>query len=282
MPAARRRRVRRLERRWPKPRLKVAQILKWADQFRRRKGRWPHHFDGRIEGAGDDTWARVNDALAQGNRGLPGGSSLANLLYRKRGVRSPRNVPALSEDQIFRWARSHHNRTGRWPHLDSGKVKDAPAETWSALDLALARGTRGLRGRSSVAQLLASRDVKRSPQRRPALTVRQVLTLADRFFQAHGHWPHFFDSGPIDELPGDTWLTIDKGLRRGRRNLPGGRTLAGSLNKHRGILAGGRGDPSGNRNGYTWTGFSRRGRRTLGSMELLRIAIRAPFPAPAD
>ena len=167
MSPARRRRVRRLERRWPKPRLKVAQILKWADGFRRREGRWPHHFDGRIEGAGEDTWARVNDALARGNRGLPGGSSLANLLYRKRGVRSPRNVPALSEDQIFRWARVHYKRTGSWPHLKSGKVKDAPGETWTALDLALARGTRGLPGGSSVAQLLASRGVKRNPQKRP-------------------------------------------------------------------------------------------------------------------
>ncbi len=74
---ARRRRIRRLEARWPKPRLKFAQILKWADEFHRRKGRWPHHFDGRIQGAGDDTWARVNDALARGNRGLPGRSSLA-------------------------------------------------------------------------------------------------------------------------------------------------------------------------------------------------------------
>ncbi len=237
MPPARRRRIRRLERLWPKPRLRIAQILKWADEFHRRKGRWPHHFDGRIEGAGEDTWARVNDALARGNRGLPGGSSLARLLFRHRGVRSPRNVPGLNEEQIFRWAKAHYRRTGQWPMLNSGPVKDARGDTWTAIDLALARGTRGLPGGSSLAQLLDRHGVKRNPLNRPALTVKQVLALADAFFKSHGHWP-YRDSGPIDELPGETWRTIDKALRRGSRGLPGGRTLAGMLNEHRGIFAG--------------------------------------------
>src|SRR5262245_39316331 len=194
MPSARRRIPRRLKARWPKPRLKVAEILKWADQFHRRKGRWPHHFDGRIEGAGEDTWSRVNDALAQGNRGLHGGSSLAKLLFRHRGVRSPRNVPALTEAQIFRWAREHHKWTGKWPQIHTGKVKDAPGETWTALDLALARGTRGLPGMSSLAQLLHSRGVKRNLQSREKLTVDQVLALADTFYKTRGHWP-YLDSG---------------------------------------------------------------------------------------
>lgn len=237
MPPARRRIPHRLKARWSKPRLRVAQILKWADEFHRGKGRWPHHFDGRIEGAGEDTWARVNDALARGNRGLPGRSSLAKLLFRRRGVRSPRNVPAMSERQIFRWAREHFKRTGEWPKLNSGVVKDARGESWNAIDLALSRGTRGLPGRSSVAQLLDSRGVKRNPQRRPSLTVRQVLALADRFYKTHGHWP-YLDSGPINGLPGETWRAIDKALRRGSRGLPGGLTLAGLLNKHRGIFDG--------------------------------------------
>ena len=227
---------------WPKPRLKDTQILKWADEFHRRKRRWPHHFDGPIEGAGEDTWSRVNDALAQGNRGLPGGSSLANLLYRRRGVRSPRNVPALSEEQIFRWARAHFKRTGKWPQLSSGKVKDAPVETWNAIDMALARGTRGLPAGSSLAQLLDQRGAKSNPQRRPPLTVKQVLALADKFYAAHGYWP-YDDSGPIDDLPGQTWMTIEKALNRGTRGLPGGRTLAGFLNEHRGIFGGRRGRP---------------------------------------
>lgn len=58
--------------RWPKPRLTVAMILRWADEFHRQKKRWPHHFDGRIQQAGDETWARVNSALSRGNRSCPG------------------------------------------------------------------------------------------------------------------------------------------------------------------------------------------------------------------
>lgn len=152
-------------------------------------------------------------------------------------VRSPRNVPLLTEEQIFRWARAHFKRTGKWPHLSSGPVKDAPGETWTAIDLALARGTRGLPGGSSLAQLLDRQGVKRNPQRRPALTVKQVLALADAFFRSHGHWP-YRDSGPIDGLPGEKWMAIDKALRRGKRGLPGGKTLAGFLNEHRGIFDG--------------------------------------------
>jgi hypothetical protein len=172
--------------------------------------------------------------LAQGYRGLPGRSSLANLLFRHRGVRSPRNVPALREEQIFRWARSHFKRTGRWPHLDSGNVKDAPGETWAALDIALTRGTRSLPGGSSLAQLLASRGVKRNPQKLPPFTVSQVLALADQFFSSSGHWP-YPNSGPIDDLPNETWMAINKALERGSRGLPAGWKLPSFLDKHRRI-----------------------------------------------
>ena len=80
-PAKKRRTPKRLRSAWPKPELKVEQSLAWADEYFRREGRWPHHFDGPIPGTVEETWAKVNQGLANGNRGLPGGSSLANLLY---------------------------------------------------------------------------------------------------------------------------------------------------------------------------------------------------------
>ena len=40
------------------------------------------------EAAFGDTWLHVDDALRCGIRGLPGGSSLAHLLFVHRGVRS--------------------------------------------------------------------------------------------------------------------------------------------------------------------------------------------------
>ena len=157
LPAKRRRTPLRLRTGWPKPRLKITQVLEWADEFHRQKGRWPHHFDGRIPGAGEDPWARINDALAQGYRGLHGGSSLARVLFLRRGVRSPRNVPDPNERQIFQWAQVHFRRTRKWPSESSGQIQKAPGETWAAIDLALARGTRSLTGGSSLALFLDAR-----------------------------------------------------------------------------------------------------------------------------
>jgi hypothetical protein len=85
--------------------------------------------------------------------------------------------------------------------------------------------------------LLDAQGVKRNPLKRPPLTERQILVLADAFFKTHRHWP-YRDSGPIAELPGETWSTIDRALRRGSRGLPPGSSLASLLNRHRAIFGG--------------------------------------------
>jgi len=70
------------------PHLTVNQILAWADEFRERTGSWPtsRHFAEVIAGSGGQRWWAVDRALREGMRGLPGGSSLARLLARDRGV----------------------------------------------------------------------------------------------------------------------------------------------------------------------------------------------------
>lgn len=232
-----RRPSRRLRSRWLKPRLTVAMILQWADEFRRRKRRWPHHFDGRISRAGEDTWARVNSALARGDRGLPGRSSLARLLFVHRGVRSPRNVPALSDEKIVKWAQRHYERLGNWPTEASGPILDADGETWAAVDLALRRGRRGLPGGLSLARLLDACGLRTNPQGRPPFTEQQILALADTHFKNRSEWPSK-GSGAVDGLPGETWEAIDRAFRRGLRGLSGGRSLVSFLEKHRSILGG--------------------------------------------
>jgi hypothetical protein len=62
------------------PRLSKMQILAWADDHLRRTGRYPTAESGPVWGAPGETWKAVHLALAQGLRGLPGGSSLARLL----------------------------------------------------------------------------------------------------------------------------------------------------------------------------------------------------------
>jgi hypothetical protein len=136
------------------PRLTPDLILAWADAHRQRTGRWPRVRSGPIPEAPGETWFRVDTALARGNRGLPGGSSLTKLLVKHRGARHPKYPPPLTRKQIVAWARAHHERTGEWPTPESGPVVDAPGETWKGIEMALVEGTRQLRGTSSLHRLL--------------------------------------------------------------------------------------------------------------------------------
>jgi len=136
------------------PRLTIDQILRMADLYLGATGRWPKCTDGAIPGFPGETWKAVDSALRHGARGLPGGSSLAELLCARRGTRNRRNLPSLTEAAILAWALAHEKRTGQRPRQKSGAVVDAPGETWSALDMALRQGHRGLPGGSSLARLL--------------------------------------------------------------------------------------------------------------------------------
>jgi hypothetical protein len=107
MPYRRRRRKRRR-----RPKLVIAQILGWADEFYRETGRWPRKDSGPIAGELEETWRRVDNALCHGLRSLPAGSSLAQFLAWYRGVRNVRRLPILTEREILRWARDHRWRTG--------------------------------------------------------------------------------------------------------------------------------------------------------------------------
>jgi hypothetical protein len=222
--------------RYRRPDLTVARILTWADDYHRRNGRWPRHSSGRIRPF-DETWHAINMALTRGHRGLPGGSSLAKLLAAERGVRNPYCPPPLSERQIMGWARAHFRRTGEWPRASSGPISEVPGETWTAVNTALLRGTRGLPGKSSISSLLAANGIKHNRTALPRLPVAQILKWADLFFQRHGHWP-LLHSGPVEGFPLESWLGIDTALRCDLRGLSGNISLARFLNRHRNLFRG--------------------------------------------
>jgi hypothetical protein len=136
------------------PDLTLAQILAWADRYHEATGSWPKHDSGPIPTAPEETWEAVDTALRIGIRGLKGKDSLARLLSRRRGVRNNADLPRLTPRKVLKWADHHVNRTGKWPTCESGPVADAPGETWSAVNLALWQGLRGLPGGSSLAKLL--------------------------------------------------------------------------------------------------------------------------------
>lgn len=62
------------------PPLSEELILRWADEHKRRRGRWPTESSGQVESAPREKWINVSAALRAGFRTLPGGSSLHQLL----------------------------------------------------------------------------------------------------------------------------------------------------------------------------------------------------------
>jgi hypothetical protein len=72
-------------RKWGRrPALTVKLIREWAQEHRRRTGKWPSASSGPVAAAPDENWNAINLALTQGHRGLPGGSSLAKLLKKRK------------------------------------------------------------------------------------------------------------------------------------------------------------------------------------------------------
>ena len=176
---------------------------------------------------------RVDATLQQGNRGLRGGSSLAQLLAAACGKRNHLAPPPLSYEKILAWADAHHERTGQWPHVNSGPVVDAPGERWDVIDNTLWQGHRTLPGGSSLRRLLVKKRGLRHPLHLPDLTEEQIVCWAKQHRERTGSWPNS-DAGAITEALGETWRSVDYALRQGRRGLPGRSSLAQLLAARRG------------------------------------------------
>jgi hypothetical protein len=215
------------------PSFTIKQILDWADLHHHRYGYWPNSQSGPIDDAPEETWSCVNRALQGGYRGLKGGSTLARLLVKRRGVLCHKHQPELTVEQILRWTDAHRERTGHWPNMASGPVVDAPGECWSAINQALLHGFRGLPGRCSLARLLAeSRGASYQKRSHERLTCKQVLAWARAHRRRTGRWPTE-NSGLIQESWGDTWHGVDAALRKGSRGLPGGSSVSRLIKRYR-------------------------------------------------
>jgi hypothetical protein len=136
------------------PRLSLEQVLAWVDEHHRRTGSWPTSDTGPVAKAPGETWSAVNAALQKGRRGFPGGSSLARLLAKRRGVRNPKQPPRLSVQLILKWADKYRRHNGLWPTKHSGSIDGMDGETWAMIDRALTKRQRGLSSRFSLYHLL--------------------------------------------------------------------------------------------------------------------------------
>jgi hypothetical protein len=95
-----------------------------------------------------------------------------------------------------------------------GPIAEAPGETWLAVNHALRRGSRGLQGGASLAELLAvERDV-RNRVNLPPLNRKVILRRAVSFHRRMGHWPTK-SSKAVPEVPGDSWQMLEEALLHG-------------------------------------------------------------------
>jgi hypothetical protein len=206
------------------PDLSYTRILRWADRHQAETGQWPKNTSGKIQHTRGEKWENVDRALRHGLRGLPGGSSLAQLLESRRGVPNKSDLPELSYVRILAWADAYQARSGEWPKARSEAIAEAPGETWVRVDMALRIGHRGLPGGSSLARLLAEQRGVVNKRALPPLRLEQVMAWAQAHQARTGQWP-VASSGPVAEAPGETWIKIDGALRKGLRGLPGGSSL---------------------------------------------------------
>jgi hypothetical protein len=216
------------------PVLTVAGILAWADEYHRLTGDWPRVQDPPTGLPAGESWPAINASLGKGFRGLPGGSSLPQLLEEHRGVRNKLKPPPLTVEQVLAWADAYHKLTGRWPRADHPPTGLPAGETWGTVNDALSRGLRGLSGGTSLATLLQERRGVRNKQGLPPMTVKGILAWADAHHRLTGRWPRT-DSPPEGLPAGETWCAVQSALNSGIRGLPGGSSLATLLQKHRGV-----------------------------------------------
>jgi len=216
------------ENRLQQERLTISRILRWADIFHERTGGWPRRASRNLSVLPGVRWSSIESALANGGRGLTGGSSLAQLLDEHRGVRNPRRQPPLTTRQILAWADDQHRRTGRWPTQYDGEVAAAPQERWSRINHYLFLGRRGLPGGQTIAQLLQQQRSRPNRSDRPRLTNPLIGKWASAFHARRARWPRQRD-GAIPESPGDTWSAIQAALARGLRGLKPNQSLGGVL-----------------------------------------------------
>jgi hypothetical protein len=221
--------------RLPRPGLTVTLILGWADHHLHKIGKYPNANAGPVLSPAAPlaiNWRKIDNALRRGFFGLPGRNSLARVLEKHRGLRNRSNLPRLTDGTILAWADHHRDRTGKWPTENAGPTLGANGETWGNINAALRVGIRGLKGRRTLAQLIAKGRNVRNKTVVPKLSIRKILKMADTHHKVTGKWPKV-SGGPIAGFQGETWLAVNSALAKGHRGLPGGNSLAEVLRVRR-------------------------------------------------
>jgi hypothetical protein len=207
------------------------EILERCDAFYAEYGEYPTTTDKRpVPGYPNETWGAIDGALRNGHRELVGGSSLAELLKRVHNVSDRRCRPLLTEARILESIRDFIRQYGKHPTDETSlPVPGMPDETWKRLEQALKVGTRGLPGASSLARLDKRDEMYALPKSR-------VLGYLDAFHVMYGEYPVERDRRPVPGAThGETWISINSTMRKGRRGWPRGYSLSQLLSECRGV-----------------------------------------------
>jgi group I intron endonuclease len=207
-------------------------IWEAAKSWYNHNGEWPsERTKGKIPELPNENWSILDHALVRGLRGLPGGSSLPQLLA-SRGISNRCSKKDLTEDQVWIAAQNWYTITGRWPTQHTkGEIPGLTGENWDLVSHALINGFRGLPGGSSLPKFLTSRGVTNRCSKM-GLTESTIWKAAQNWFTQEYQWPSQHTKGEIPELPGYNWNAINSALKVGGRGLPKGSSLSKVLASH--------------------------------------------------
>lgn len=100
------------------------------------------------------------------------------------------NRGLLTIPQILAWADEYHERTGKWPNRDAGRISRSLGETWCGIEQALRKCGRGLHVPGiSLARLLDEQRGVRNRMQLPRFTERQILAWAIAHHDRSRTWP---------------------------------------------------------------------------------------------
>ena len=174
------------------PDLSEQKILRWADAFFERKGRWPDWQSGPVPESPGDTWYTVAAALALGLRGLSRRGSLERLIKKRRRPRK-KGPGSISVAQILQWVDDWIAENGRRLTRDSGAIPGSGGLKWSDVNRAPRVGGWGLPGGSSLAEFVARERPVRRPRtdhRKTDLVLGRCVPQAERSMAARGLRPN--------------------------------------------------------------------------------------------
>ncbi len=190
-------------------------ILKWAKAFYHKFGRWPGVKSKPVRGQ-KASWASIDHCMRSGLRGCQPGGSLAIFLESQLGVVNSQRKPPLRIQWIVHEMKMYRSTHGEWPNIRSGRIAESN-ETWGGVELALTRRRRGVKTKTSLADLRQRYLGVVNPRDQSSLTLSWIKTQIRKHFRRTGHWPNT-QSGSI---PGssETWQKVASALWGGLRGI---------------------------------------------------------------